>query len=265
MAMEVVTGFVTAPGATLTAVTLASGNSLVVRNARLDSKVWLLNLWSDHQAAGIVQLRSPKLHDNVRGIRTRSVISEVQPYLPYRFRQNLVPQDQLILEVSGSAVAGDIETAAFLVFYEDLPGTEGRFLSPDDVYNRMVNLVTVEVSNAVGAAGGYSGEVALNSGSDLLKANVDYALLGYQVSAEGAVVRLRGPDTGNLGVGGPATETDKHLTRHWFEYLSQSYGIPMCPVINAANKGGTLCDAAQDENATAIVTSWIFAELAAAR
>jgi hypothetical protein len=262
LAMELITGFVTAPGATLTAVTLASGNSLGVRNAPFDQRVWLLNGWSDHQAAGIVRLRSPKLHDNVQGIRWRSVISEVQPILPYRMHQLLIPQDQLILEVSGSAVAGDIETACLLVYYENLPGTDARFTNPDDVDARTASIVTVETSHTAGAAGGYSGQVALNSSFDLLKANEDYALLGYQVNAECAAVRIQGADTGNLGVGGPGSDTDKHLTRHWFEILSRDYGMNMIPVFNSANKAGILCDVATDENAGTFVVSWIFAELA---
>src|SRR5437016_7931108 len=102
LAMEVVTGFVVAPGATLTAVTLAAGNSLTIRNAPFGAGIWLTNLWSDHQAAGIIQLRSPRLHDNVQGIRARTVISETKPLLPAFFKQPLVPQDNLSLLVSGS-------------------------------------------------------------------------------------------------------------------------------------------------------------------
>jgi hypothetical protein len=265
MAMEITSGNTTAAGATPIAVTVLSGNSLTVKNANPNSKIWLLNLWTDNQVAGIVRLRSPKMHDNVQGLRFRAIVSEVQPLLPHYFRQPLYAQDVLILELSGSAVAGDIETASFLTFYEDLPGADARFMSPADIYNRMVNLLTVETSHVAGAAGGYTGEVALNSSFDLLKANVDYALLGYQVNTETATLRMRGPDTANLGVGGPGDDTDKHMTRHWFEVLSERYQMPMCPVINAANKGATLCDIAADENTPTVIANWIFAELAPSR
>ena len=262
MALELTTGFATAPGATPIAATIAAGNSLQVKNATPESRILLLNFWSDHQVAGIVQLRSPKLHDNVRGIRYRSNISEVQPYMPRLSKQPLYAQDVLVLEIAGSAVGGDIETACYLSWYENLPGVEGRFLSPEEVARRGVNTVTVETTHAAGAAGGYSGQVALNSGSDLLIANVDYALLGYVVNAECAAVRLLGPDTGNTGVGGPGSETDKHMTRHWFGDISQAYGLPLCPVINAANKAATLCDVATDENAGTFIVSWTFVQLA---
>jgi hypothetical protein len=260
-AMELVAGFTTAPGATITAVTLAAGNSLTVRNARLDSRAWLLSLWTDHQVAGIVHLRSAKLHDNVQGIRARTMISEVQPVLPRRFRQPLVPQDTLILAQSGSAVAGDIESACFLAFYEDLPGTDGQFIDAGTLAEKTIEIVTVETSHTTAATGGYSGEVALNSSFDLLKANEYYALIGYDVSAECAAVRIRGADTGNLGVGGPGSDTDRHLTRDWFRGLAADFDMPLIPVFNSANKGGILCDAVQDENAAAVVVNWIFARL----
>lgn len=261
LALELVAGFTTAPGATITAVTLAAGNSLTVRNARLDSRAWMLSLWTDHQVAGIVHLRSAKLHDNVQGIRARTLISEVQPLLPRAFKQPLIPQDTLILAQSGSAVAGDIESAAFLVFYEDLPGSDAQFIDAETLQTKGVEIVTVETSHAAGAAGGYSGEVALNSSFDLLKANEYYALLGYDVSSECAAVGIRGADTANLRVGGPGSDTDRHLTRDWFRGLASDFDMPLIPVFNSANKGGILCDIVQDENAGTTVVNWIFARL----
>jgi hypothetical protein len=260
-AIELVTGFVTAPGATLTAATMAAGNSLTVRNADLRAMVRLLSLWTDSQAAGLVQLRSPKLHDNVRGIRVATVISEVQPLLPADFVQPLVPQDQLIFEISGSAVGGDIETGCFLVYYDDLPGTDARLIDAQTLREATVDIVTVDQTLALGTTGGYTGEEAINAESDLLKANTDYALIGYQCSAEAACVRWRGVDTGNLGVGGPASDSDKHLTRDWFRYLSLMVGLPTIPVFNSANKGGFLIDGAQDENGADVELTSILAEL----
>jgi hypothetical protein len=264
-ALEVVTGFTTAAGAAFTAVTLASGNSLVVRNCPFDSRVLLLSMWSDFQVAvpsGIVQLRSPKLHDNVRGLRYRIVPTEVQPLLPRRFPQPLVPQDTLILEHQGSAVGGDIETTCLLVWYENLPGTDARFLDADSLMKRGIDTVTVETSHAFGAAGGYSGEVAITSGSDLLKANTDYALVGYVCSGEAAAFGWRGADSGNMRVAGPGSDTDRHLTRDWFRGMSQDFNLPLIPIFNSANKGGILVDGVQDENAGTVILSSIFVELA---
>lgn len=132
----------------------------------------------------------------------------------------------------------------------------------------MVNLVTVENSLATGTAGGYSGEEAVNVESDLFKANTDYALLGYTVApvagatdGGAAVVRWRGADTGNLGIGGPANDLKKFLTNSWFIDLSNKTGLPCIPVFNSANRAGILLDAAQDENGVDILVTSIFAEL----
>lgn len=260
-ALEVLAGFATAPSTTFTALTMASGNSATIRNAPFDAEILLLQAWADNQAVGTFRIRSPRLHDNVQGIRLDVTASDVAPLLPWGFRQPLTPQDALTLELTGSATAADIETAALLVHYADLPGVEARLLTWADVLERMVSLVTVENTLALGTAGGYSGEEAINAEFDLVKANTDYALLGYTVDAECAVVRWRGADTGNLGVGGPGNETLRHVTAEWFKRLSLAYDLPLIPVFNSANKAGILLDGAQDENGTDTTLTSFLAEL----
>lgn len=267
-ALEVLTGFVTAPSTTQTALTMASGNSLTVRAAAVDSPVKLLTAWVDAQVRGLLRIKSPKVHDNVQGIRFGTNATEVQPLFDPMYAQRLYPQDTLTVDLSGSATAGDIETAGLLLYYPDLPGQAGRFARPEDIKSKIRNIVTVENSLATGTAGGYSGEEAINADFDLLKSNTDYALLGYllspvagQTDGECAVVRWRGADTGNLGVGGPGSDTDKHLTRNWFVHLSERTGLPLIPIFNMANRAGILIDVAQDENGLDVLVHSIFAEL----
>lgn len=263
LGLELLTGFTTGATATMTPVTMAAGNSLTVRNSRPDADIRLLQMWADVQEATVLhRLRSPKMHDNVQGLRFLNAASTVQLLLPDHFDQRLYAQDTLILESSGATVVGDVNTFCALVFYEDIQGIEGRFISEGELMTRMVHLVTVANTLTLGAAGGYSGEEAINAEFDLLKANTDYALVGYQVSAECAAIRWRGPDSGNLGVGGPGSETDKDVTGAWFLRLARFYQMPLIPVFNSANKGGTFLDGAQDENAAAVTVNSIFAELA---
>lgn len=263
-AIELLTGFVTAPGATQTALTMAAGNSLTIRNGAPGSNVMLIEAWADMQAAGILRIRSPSLHDNVQGIRLRPVASEVDSLIPRGLNQALIPQDQLTVDLSGSATAGDIETACLLVWYENLPGIAGRFIAPEELKARTSNLVTVENTIATGTGGGYSGEQAINTNFDLLRANTDYAIVGYHVSAECACIRFRGVDFGNLGIGGPGNETDKELTGEWFVRLSEMLGQPFIPVFNSANAAGVLVDAAQDENGVDVNVTAILAQLSPA-
>jgi len=260
-AMEIIGGQATAPSTTVTALTMFAGNSLTIRNAPLESEVKLLQGWVDVQGAGYLRVRSPRLHDNVQGIRLYTVVSEPQPLLPWGFPQKLIPQDTLIAEITGSATAGDLEMAALLIAYANLPGVDARLASPEDVLRRMVNIVTVENTIATGTTGGWSGEEPLNAEFDLLKANTDYALLGYLASVECLAVRWRGVDTGNLGVGGPGIETLRYMTADWFVQLSRYYQMPLIPVFNSANRAGILVDAAQDENGADVTVTSIFAEI----
>lgn len=260
-ALELVTFQATAPGAGFTAMTAQTGNSATVRNADLSLPVALLQCWADFQAAGTVRIRSPRLHDNVQGIRLDVLAGELFPLLPWGFAQGLVPQDTLTVEAIGSAVAGDIESFCGLVYYSDLPGINAQFARHDEISGRVRHIVTVENTLALGTGGGYTGEEALDAEFDLLRANTLYALLGYLVDAECAAIRYRGSDTGNLGVGGPGETTLRHLTKEWFVVLSQVYGLPLIPVFNAANKSGILLDGVQDENGTDVTVTTILAEL----
>jgi len=259
-AMEILSGYVTAPSTTETAVTMASGNSLTLRNAI--GRVFLLNAWAKSQTAGILKITSPRMHDAVQGLRLETVVSEVDPLLPMEMPQVLFPQDTLTVVMTGSATSGDIESMALLLYYENLPGAQARFISPDEVKRRMVHLFTVEKSISLGTSGGWSGSAAINTTYDQFKADTDYALLGYLVSAECVAVRWIGADVANLGIGGPGNDTDKDCTRDWFVKLSRMTGLPLVPVFNAANKTGILVDGAQDENGTDSILTSIFAELA---
>lgn len=264
VALELLTGIVTAPGTTLTALTMASGNSNTVRNTPPDADIRALTAWVDSQGNGILRVRSTKLHDNVQGIRLNHVASEVYPLLDPMFPQKLFPQDTLVLELSGSATAGDIETACLLVYYSDLPGVDARFISADDLKTRLRHIFTVENTLSAGTAGGYSGEEALNAEFDLFKANTDYAILGMITNVECAAIRLRGAETGNLGIGVPGNEANKAENRAFFLWLAERSGLPIIPVINSANKAGILLDCAQDENGSDPTVNTILAELAPA-
>lgn len=260
-ALEVITGFVTAPGAVQTVLTMATGNSATVRNASLQSQVGMLAHWATNNAAGIWRIRSPKLHDNVQGIRERVTALNPVNFVPAGDWQRLVPQDNLTLDLSGSAVGGQIEQASLLLYYSDLPGANSRLIGPQELRQRTVNIWTTEVPIAPGAAGGYSGQVAINSTFDQFKANTDYALVGYYVNAQCCTVRFTSPDFANLGVGGPGDNVNRHITGRWFEYLSECLSLPMIPVFNAANKFGTLVDVAQNQAAAAVVVTAVLYEL----
>jgi hypothetical protein len=259
--LEVIAGQATAPSATFTALTMNAGNSLSVRNAALNVDVRMVQMWAKNQAAGVFRIRSPKLHDNVQGIRVRNPASLVIEMLPWNTFQKLVPQDALVAEITGSAVGGQFEQGAALLYYADLPGQAARLTTIADVQKRGVNIFTVENTITPGAAGGYSGAAAINANFDLFKANTDYALMGYRVDVRCAVVRWLGIDTGNLGVGGPGEPSIADVTANWFAYLSQFQNLACIPVFNSANKQGITVDIMQDQAAAVVVVTSLMVEL----
>lgn len=262
MAIEVVDQFVTNPGGTFTAMTTFSGDTQTVRNFDPPAKAHLVDLWSAENTPGIVRIRSPRLHDNVQGIRQRvGVANTPRGLLPEFVIQDLYAQDALIVEATGGAAETD--GLGYLVYYDDLPGAAARLHTLEDLASRIVNIVTVETDVAGGAAvGARATAVAFNVTEDLLIANTDYAVLGYECDATGISVGLRGPDTGNLRLGGPAT-TERIETRDWFARLSRKLGKPCIPVINSANKSGTLVDNSQAVAGVAMNIVWQLAQLAA--
>lgn len=265
VALELIAGDVTGAVAagTFTGITMHSGNSLTVRNTPDDVDIKLLTFWADTQLNNSLRIRSPRLHDNVQGMRFETNSSNTQYLLDTKFAQKLTPQDTLAVEFDESTAAGDIQTFCALVYYKDLPGIEGRFINSTELAERMVNILTVENTIDSGAGGDWLGSEAINAEFDLLKANTDYAIIGYHVSVECAAVRYRGSDFGNLGLGGPGNENDKDLTRSWFARLSDSTGLSLIPVFNSANKGALLIDVAQDENGGDPIVTTILAELKA--
>lgn len=260
-ALDTVTSFGTAIGAALAATTIVSGDSFTIKNASLSSDVFLLNLWVDAQVAGMVRLRSPKLHDNTDAIRSRTRLNCLEPLLPWGVPQRLVPQDTEIVELAGSAVAGDIESVVQLIYYADLPGQAGRFITPDVLKQRMKNYFGNRLAITVGSTGAYTGARAINADQDLLQANTDYAVLGMTTDLRVSAVCLRGPDTGNLRVSVPGgADVQDAMARYarWFRDLSVGFGLPLIPVINSANKGATQIDVMGDENGgTSNVTLWL--------
>jgi hypothetical protein len=262
-ALEVIAAQGTAIGATIAAINAVQGDSLGVRNTANNQKpARILQAWADVQAAGTARIRSPKFHDNVQGMRFDTIVGDIRPFLPWGFGQQIWPGDVMSVELGGSATAGDIETVAMLLYYDDLPGVNPTFLTPDEIQRRGVNIFTVENTLALGTAGGWSGAEAINAEFDQWHAGSSYALVGYLVDTECAAVAWRGGDTGNLRVGGPGEETERELTSDWFVRLSRAYNLPLIPVFRADNKAGILVDGVQDENGADTTVTSIFVELA---
>lgn len=261
VAWELLTGFTTAASTTLTGLTMATGNSLTLRNFESGKKAYLVQAWVDSQTSGDLRLRGPEFSNNVQGIRLGHVASEVYPLLPDLAYETLRRNQIITAELSGSGTAGDIDTACMLIHYEDLEGINGKFITVEEAKGRIKHIATVQNTLSLTTAGGYSGEEAINAEQDVLSSDTEYALLGYVTNTECAAIRWRGAETGNLGVGGPGNETNKNVTRDWFVKLGELTGFPSIPVFTWDNKSNILIDGCQDENGADPTVTSIFAEL----
>lgn len=257
-ALSLVSGFATNPGATLTALTVNSGESLTVPAFTPGTQAEILAAWSPGATAGVFRIRSPRLHDLSQGIRMQRGAANFDNLMHGISRQPLYPADVLIGEISGGGAETDM--GAMLQWFQDLPGVAARLLNPNDVAPRIRNIAGVEVDLTSGGVGAYGTPRALNFSFDTLKANTDYAILGYEVSAKVGVVCVFGPDTGNQHVGGPGS-LSVWDTAEWFVQMSQDEGVPCIPVINGNNKGSTFVQIADVGNAVNSNVSLILAEL----
>lgn len=245
-AIELITVQATAPatGAAFTAVT---GNSLTIRDTQ--RPVWLGPVWQSRQVAGFLRLTSPLLHDAVVGIQMQAPIGQTVTLM--QDLQRLYAQDSIVAFGTGSATAGDIEQASMLFIYEDLPGVDAYLIDMAELDRRGEDIYGFPNTISTGTAGGYSGQESVVAEADQLKANTDYAIIGYDLTVACASVRYVSSDWGNIGVGGPGpvgATVGALETRRWFQELSKFWKMPLIPVFNASNKALTLVDAAQDEN-----------------
>lgn len=251
----------TAPGGGAAGVAVA-GDSLIVKYSAPGSRILLLGVVSDYQAAGSIQLVWPSASDTTRNIRIAVPPSEVYNRLPLGVIQQLEPQELIAATVIGSAVAGDIENTILHVWYENCPGLMSRAIGWDDLVTKGVRQVTVADTVTPTVGGAWSGNRLITAASDLLHANQDYAILGGSLSVECCGLAIRSIDTGNMRVSIPGHDANGMMTVNWFGDLAFEFGLPVIPVINTGNKGNIILDVLQDENLAAVPFSLNLVELA---
>ena len=243
-AIEVIAGYVTNPGATLTTVTMSSGQSATIRGTDTTKGTWLLSTWAFAATAGELRITSPRLHDQAQGIRNRVTAALSVPLIPgfgnLSYAQRLYAQDNLTIQESGGGA--EIDCCNLLIGYDDLAGIAGRFIDVPTLKKNGINIVTAEVTVTAVATGNWGGAVAINSSYDTLIANTDYAVLGAMSDTRGCGIGITAVDFGNLRVGVPCEPSIRFDTTNWFMQLSAAFNAPYIPVFNSANKTTTLID-----------------------
>ena len=242
MHTELISFLVSNPGAGGAAAAAVTGDSLIIKNNRGVSGPRIIDWWSFQQAAGFAQLAFPSGHDTTRGYRAGVIVDDTYSLLPEGFSIPITAQETMTITLAGSGAA--FEQGAMLVHYPDLPGVDQRTLTWSQTQDRYEKLTTVFAALTTGTNGQYGTGVAINSGSDLLLANRDYALLGMQTTADVCSVSVAGPDTGYAKIGAPGSNQNSDESAQYFCRLARAQDRSLIPVINSGNKAATLLYAA---------------------
>lgn len=231
-----------------------TGTTLVVRNFASPATAKLLNVFRQdaESVAGFVQIKSPRLVNNVTGIKLACDDSPAAKLLSVPVQQTMYASDTLTVNVSGTTTATTYTTGAIQLYYSTLGGGNQRLHNWADVNGNLADLFTQTVAIDVASAVAWK-TVLSNATADLMEADRTYALLGYTVDAPLCAVGLRASELSTYRVCGPGV-TRSEVTSSYFVDLASKTGLACIPVVNSNNRGNirvTACaSAATSTNVT---------------
>lgn len=241
LAIETIAGRATNPGAALPGLQLTNntGSSFTVRAASQESGPALEGIWAKGGTAGVFNIHSPRMHDNITGISIPYGVNTPIDALAESPASPLFANDPLLAFITGGAAETDCGYAT--IRYPDLDGVSAVLATEAEILPRVRNLVTVRVT-VTGAAtlGDWSSGTPINATDDKLHADEQYAVLGMLPTTTVGALAVQGPDTGNLKVGMPGANTLIDFdSRYYFLKQARVSGQAWVPVIKANNKAGT--------------------------
>jgi hypothetical protein len=215
-----------------------------------------------------VAIFSPRFGDNQFGLRLQHMFNPTQAspagppqwLMPRELDIPVFPSDALSISVNAPAAAGNAN-ASLQVYYQNVPGAGQRLATWDQVKGiGWVRVLGIEVTVSPGATGSAGTAVAINANDARLRANLDYALLGYNTDTSGLTFRVRGPDTSNFNILMPVS-FDARNTSDYFVFQDLLHPGPHIPIINSNNAGSTLVDGIAHNNPGSTKVSLILAEM----
>lgn len=237
-----------------------SGDSLAVRSVKDTGKVTLENICLQGASPPRrVRVLSARLHDNVTGINLQALESPTEFLIAAEVEQTLYSSDTLQVQLDAAASSDTL--AALFLYYSDLPGVAANLYTWGQIQPRIIDIKPVEVDCTSSATIGAWVDTAINVTDNQLKANYEYAVLGFTESANMCCVAVKGPATGNLRIGCPAASPTLRLT-DYFIFQSQQNNRPYIPVFNANDRAATYVSVAANTASVASNVIMICARLA---
>lgn len=256
--------------ATVTTITFSADplQTLQIRSANGTPAAFIQSVWTDVGGACDITIHSPRMHDNVAGVKLRAPATNSTPLTGKYFTQPMYSQDTPTIQGIFASAPNAVENLGYCVYYPDLPGSAANLITPEQMVAQMKQwwsptggYLGVHIApTSSGTAGDLGAGVALTSTENNFKANSWYALLGYVTTTQVNNIQIQGPDTANLMFGGPGA-VDPLVTRNWFVDLSISSGVAAIPVINSANAAGTNLFVSDRGTSTAPIIDLLFAYL----
>jgi len=241
MPLEVISAYATNQAAG-SRMTMFGDDSNVLRNFKDGAKAYLLNVWGEYESdAGWGLVRSPRMHDNVNGIQT---IWECEGNEFVHKQQELIAQDNLNIYTGVAVAENEYANVHHLIHYESLKASMGNYTTLDQLNGKLGQVMTLKHTVTPTVSINYSGGEVCITDQDEFDALKDYAFMGFRkFSGDGmSCAFLRGHDTGNLRIGHPFTGFDQGNNEYFFFDLARKTGLPVIPIINAANKDNTFVD-----------------------
>jgi len=257
--LQAATASITTAYPTFTGLAACTGDTLVVRTLSSDQAAELIDFGIYGAAGNVVRVRSPYLHDDVQGIRSRYLAGDSSGLTGFKPTQRLRGQDTLIAESSGTGSAAQYVYWQ-LAWYGQLQASPSVYLSLAEFEARAIEETSTEVAVTSSATAGQWGSALLSAGTGVLKANQNYAVIGYELDVACAAWGFYGPDTGNFRAGGPGITT-RQFTRNWFLDLARLTGYACIPVFNSQNATGTNVQVNHYTASTAVNVNLITARL----
>jgi len=238
-------------GAACTIAANSGTTTLQLRNS--NKRPNLRQIWSKHQVAGFFQPILNSQHDTTRNFRFNSPINSLAMHTAWDLDMRANSNETIVATISGSNVAGDVETACILAEYDELGGMQGAYIDDKELLEMQSGILTtvnLALTGAAVAGGGWTGALAVSAGAaSLLKAGKDYALLGITTDINSAAISIQGPCTGNYRYGLPGDSLQIERQHQWFKVASTLSGQAMIPVLNANDAASTQIAILSDENA----------------
>jgi hypothetical protein len=242
-AVDTVLAFSTQAGAGAFPQTLAAtpGDSLIVRGTRGETKARLMAATFMSDAGGNkFRIASPLLHDNVTGLTFRPGENPSIFLVPSESSVELNELDTLT--VQGQSGAATTITAGLTIQYDDVRGTAADLYRWSDIASDIKFIKSIEVSLGAIAVGAWTDTVVTNT-ENQLHADKSYAVLGYNVVPNLALVGVKGIATGNLRMCGPGVNSSIDISDYFIQ-MSVKHNLPYIPVFQANDRSAFFVSAA---------------------